>query len=913
MTSLLSYSWRRAQASNHRATSSATSNPNNEHSNTFHRDEQAADPWALGIATSTSSVESVLRPTYSEDTTHSSAAMMERVRTTTVQDPSLPSTPEGLRPRKALHKVREELMGYYQQRRFPVPHCVPPASSSKTAMRSGRRDTVSNSLAASTCLPTSFHCEPAELPPVLQCDRQSPQTTLQSSAYMEDAVHNYQEGYYDDYNQEEHDFDIVSMVASPSMSRRSRRSRHIALSPELKPGRAKTAVGAVLAAMEKQGNSLPHSPTCAQKSTSERSEHSILPPREWMDKDFEVEDDIVRDDVHYHSVGRQDRSNYDDDDDNQSSLHASPSSNQWKRGSFTSWKDRQEQFQRDTSFTRNILSRDPNASWQMANSDGYDFDPILPEEEEAASLKDSIDAPRLLSLVNDHGALNVSAISSSHPHHRDFESLHSLADTIDDDDDEDDEEDYNQINRYQPLIDEISSQPPTTKDDGALLQLKVNNQRRIKEQLLLTTLVRLCSDVDLLKEIGSSMQQGACVSPRNNILFGLEASERKRSIREMENIVASMNIRPRSDAGHETKRMAIQFCLLVLQIPLSKPEIPASDCAPRQLWVSLPGLRSALGLDEEPESPTTIRGGDTSLFSLPSESANAKDDTPHTSNVSMTTTITTVLSPERNRPQLQEISKGGLRSTIESLTRLLARLEAACLLLTTLKTKLKTVEEITQIYKEFLQLPASDLKKISQFFELSYMYPPLSLTARTVSEDFETDRNIARLMPPPIMSRHSTKNSDEILFTHGGTLEQEMLRINVVEGVGDEIGQKVECDLWTPTTEDMKTDVVFVNNGPNAFEVMVEEDSNEVEDEGNGQVDDLRRVLGSFDLESVHEEREEAPARDEDDEREEEFLNVGPLTNGGRRTASNYRPTKSRKFWKGRVLGSRRRRFSCAE
>jgi hypothetical protein len=659
------------------------------------------------------------------------------------------------------------------------------------------------------------------------------------------------------------------------------------------------------------------------QANNEGSQHSILPSREWMDlndKDFVVEDEVD-------AFGKT----HNHHDDNESSLHASPSSNAWKPGKFTSWKERQEQFQQDTSFTRNILSRDHNASWQQGNGkdqEPYDFDPILSEEEEVTSFKDSIDAPRVLDLIHDHGGLNVSAISSSQ-HPRDLMSLQSLADTIEDDEEE---EDYNQVNQYQPLIDDMM-QPEEEHQDDALLLLKAENQRRIKEQLILSTLERLCDDFDLLKEVSLAMQRNRsqCPSPRNNLLLGMNESERTRIIQEMESLLTKWSVDSQLE-NQETERLALRFCFMVLQTPMNSPKPNSNDIyAPSHRWKPLPGLRSAIGLEEDPVSPPTVRGGDSSLFSLPSDSANANDDTPHTSNVSMATTITTVLSPEKNWSSRRSPNTG-LRQTFESMTRLLGRLEAACLLLLTVNEKIKTSDEIKQIYLEFLQLPFFDLKTILHFFELHYEYPPLSCTARTVSEDYEekkedSNRSHSRtsnsLILPPAMKRVSSKDPDDVLVAQTATLTQDILRIQVVENSRGAAGQEVECDLWTPTTDDMNSYVPLDDDeGPSNFASV--EDSESSDEEERGPIEDLRRTVGSFDdlrrtvdLESVQEERDGALSEDgiDEDQYETEIMNAPLRTNGVRRhhVGNATSRWKSRGFWKGRILGSRPRRFSSAE
>jgi hypothetical protein len=505
-----------------------------------------------------------------------------------------------------------------------------------------------------------------------------------------------------------------------------------------------------------------------------------------------------------------------------------------------------------------------------------------------------MDAPCVLALVNDSNGLNVSAISSSH-HPRELSSLHSLADTMDDDLDE---EDYDEINRYQPLIDEMVPQEPLS-DDKKLALFKAQNQRRMKESCLLLTIERLSHDLELLKEVSLSMgKSNKCPSPQNHLFLGLQESNRKMLKQEMGNLlheltISGANSREFSVKGgnQDVKALAIKFCLSALEksTPIQQKNC---DAVLRPYWKSLPGLRSVLGLKEDPISPPTVRGGESSLFSLPSDSANANDDTPHTSNVSMATTITTVLSPDKYSKQWRHnlVHRGafpqneaiqiGLRQSLESVIRLLGRLEAACLLLQTVKEKQKTIDEIKCIYLDFLQLPVTDLKCISSFFDLVYDCPSqYASVVRTVSNDLDVDRDDSHEVPAQI--------SDE------------MLRINIVQN--EECGQNVECDLWTPTTEDMDS----------AAYIPLSDDNDYLQSGNtNDGIEDLRRTAGSFDLESVQEEREDAPSWDEDEDENEIVNQNGPQSIRNSRRPGMY---KVRRFWRGRVLGSRQCRYGSAE
>lgn len=134
-------------------------------------------------------------------------------------------------------------------------------------------------------------------------------------------------------------------------------------------------------------------------------------------------------------------------------------------------------------------------------------------------------------------------------------------------------------------------------------------------------------------------------------------------------------------------------------------------------WRCVPGFRASVGLVEEPKSPDTIRGGDTSLFSLPSQSATAT--TPHTSNVSVTTTITSAFSPDKP----EGIQKKQLRQTLETVVMLFERLGTCCNTLmgetfASSSIAVMAAEEITRIYLQVHTISINNLETLVDSFEL---------------------------------------------------------------------------------------------------------------------------------------------------------------------------------------------------
>ena len=137
--------------------------------------------------------------------------------------------------------------------------------------------------------------------------------------------------------------------------------------------------------------------------------------------------------------------------------------------------------------------------------------------------------------------------------------------------------------------------------------------------------------------------------------------------------------------------------------------------------------------------PDTIRGGDTSLFSLPEESI-----TPHTSNLSMATTITS----KPPSPANHQAHKTSLRRTLDILGLLVHKLSSACQKLVvdpsnsnkkkkkvTAQTTIRATEEMKRIYLTIMAIPNCDLILVSDAFYPTGIMPPL---IRTVSLDEDT-------------------------------------------------------------------------------------------------------------------------------------------------------------------------------
>ena len=243
-----------------------------------------------------------------------------------------------------------------------------------------------------------------------------------------------------------------------------------------------------------------------------------------------------------------------------------------------------------------------------------------------------------------------------------------------------------------------------------------------------------------------------------------------------------------------------------------------------------------------PESPDTVRGGDTSLFSLPSESANT---TPHTSNVSVTTTITSAISPARNlRPMGgQNVDSVRLRRTLEATATLLDRLSKACSKLqmasnVSNEVSILAAEEVKRVYLQLLAIKTDDLNSLINSFELDI--PPMQIT-RIISDDHGDAVTSApnlchpggpvgslHRLPPQFTNHQMSRNSGSIFDS------------NFADEQANPGPSWIQADLFSPSTNDM-------NSLDNTTYVQ----------------DDLRRTVGSFDRDETNVEnigrRDEPP------------------------------------------------------
>jgi hypothetical protein len=375
--------------------------------------------------------------------------------------------------------------------------------------------------------------------------------------------------------------------------------------------------------------------------------------------------------------------------------------------------------------------------------------------------------------------------------------------------------------------------------DGSLRQQKVRNQRRVREELLLAIVERLQDNVQLVTDVYAAdptvLQTDWFVETpldQEGLLTGFVAEKRDAVSRYLSAMLDEMNLAqpedfflspsqiPHYTQPHDELQSAIGFCRSLVHMAL--PGVGGADEDGR--WKVLPGLLPAMGI-LAPESPLDRpRGGDTSVFTLPSESA----ATPMTSNVSLSTTIATSKGTGRH-PQVK-VDALQVRQSIEIVSTLVQKLSLCCqaLLQTNglqMETSVRITKDIKRHYQQLMGVDHSMLQSLMDAFELEIAPPPLfKLVSNDEADEVEdvrtsmTRENRAIVFPPPRVIRNSFPKTQTPGARSTGSSTH---------------------DLFSPQTLDMlSTEVRQVPT------VVPEE------------YDDLRRQVGSVDYDDVEEMRE---------------------------------------------------------
>ena len=234
-------------------------------------------------------------------------------------------------------------------------------------------------------------------------------------------------------------------------------------------------------------------------------------------------------------------------------------------------------------------------------------------------------------------------------------------------------------------------------------------------------------------------------------------------------------------------------------------------------------------------SPEAARGGESCQFSLPSESA--ADSTPHTSNVSLPTTITSAFSPEKGRNQTPyQQGRCSLRRSIEIVFILFEKMSGMLLDVARAAVQgqppsTEVVEVMNAIYLEMQNVDTDDLKALIDSFELDLV--PLKIS-RKVSEDaadaIVDTKQSDRSTNDPIVGRSTDPLAKQLV-----SQTRHLPPIMVDDDVADE-NEERDLYLFSPATEDMNSIAQTIDDA-----------------------DDLRRMAGSFDARDEPEERDAPP------------------------------------------------------
>eukprot|EP00977_Amphora_coffeiformis_P002067 scaffold392_cov177-Amphora_coffeaeformis.AAC.11 len=372
--------------------------------------------------------------------------------------------------------------------------------------------------------------------------------------------------------------------------------------------------------------------------------------------------------------------------------------------------------------------------------------------------------------------------------------------------------------------------------DDSLRRQKVQNQRRLKEELLLAIVERLQDDVQLVRDIykvnANALQATWSVETpldQEGLLTGFSSDKRCFITRQLSDMLNEIDVAQPEDfflspsqvqqyvQPHDELLSAIAFCRTLVQMA------PPNENDGR--WNLLPGFRAAMGITSHETPRDRPRGSDTSLFTLPSGSDQTQ--TPMTSNVSFSTTIAS--SKQTSRQPHLRVDGLQVRHTIEVLSSLLHKLSLSCIALANmnqLETG-KTVRITKQIKRYYQQLLAVDhnlLRSLVDAFAFEIALPELT---QLVSNDDEIEENgqvggcaineaRAVVVPPPRVIRNS--------FPHART----------------QTASPRTGDFFSPQTMDMMSDRVTPSTVPEEY-------------------DDLRRQVGSVDYDDDDWEVREGP------------------------------------------------------
>ena len=296
--------------------------------------------------------------------------------------------------------------------------------------------------------------------------------------------------------------------------------------------------------------------------------------------------------------------------------------------------------------------------------------------------------------------------------------------------------------------------------DESLVSQKVKNQRCSREDLVAAAVERLQDDIDLVVQVedaGRDVTQemgdwfvktdvskegiltGFSVDNRRKLSIKLTAiMDEIRGIARPDDFLAiSPQHLPLYSETHSDLYQALHFCntLVLMAIPLAEQQTSSMllDAKMQGRWKIDSSLRHEMKFAATLNTPEPHRHncGDTSVFTLPSESA----DTPMTSNLSVSTAHKEWPSKKRLQVESHQIQR-----TIELVSTLLEKLSSSCRMWldspATSEIGVKITRELKRYYLQLVAISHDDLCALVHAFDLEQdkmtVLPPI---AQLVSAD----------------------------------------------------------------------------------------------------------------------------------------------------------------------------------
>ena len=314
--------------------------------------------------------------------------------------------------------------------------------------------------------------------------------------------------------------------------------------------------------------------------------------------------------------------------------------------------------------------------------------------------------------------------------------------------------------KMEEAVDVASTQSGYTIDDALVKRKRQHQARASKENQLkevvdqlrdASTIVRaICVSKGVLGEAATSIFSGYEENVRCSILnefdslltFVFDDDHTRESIRFVQGLVKSAPEKLASpDSGEIPSTSA-------LETPRNVPLTRKSESEP--CWKANDDLLRALGIGGYSSPDAVVRGGDASLFTLPSNST-----TPNMSNQSMATTITSEPNSSNAPSDKNEETSASrrLRFTAEAVVLLLQQITVAAYRLPEERIRddslwAASVEEIKRGYHYLSQISDADLGNLQAAFTLQERTP---------------DQTNDDVIGPPALSRGGATTTSQLI------------------------------------------------------------------------------------------------------------------------------------------------------